>query len=501
MSRVVPFPGSRQEPDKPNQGVSLEAQVRRLRANIDAKPRIEKASDRRAVAQALETMLKRLEGRDISRLDVLREAGMARPGESTKPLYRLTLPASLDENGRARREAKLTQKIKPYLTVMNAVAKLAEQDERVLLCELLQGTRYETIEPATGDVDPCWETMAEWLRLMAGSIARRHDLKTYFEAWERYGLEDEGDDDTLYTEWCRPWRTAFVNGHCVRDSLARYLPKVLIAHHHLDGAKYKVQIAAADRTTGGQVPHLAWNAEEVPPGYLVEESTARLGRTLWLCLAPIGPGGAVVPAFLERRWLDVAVPASFLQLFPRPDGGFNSWTRPEAKLVQAQIEPAQWFDLAIFHYTDDETTEAHVRVISRTHPMKPFTITTYIEPGASYFNRRLLQAVDPMWCKYYLSPKGFVDTTSEPDLNESFCEHEDVQDNFISTDIPTMMPIDSIGGNLEAHLLRGEGLGFNIESHLDVSAEYRASRVKAFLEQSERDRDEQIERAKQRWKE
>lgn len=170
--------------------------ARRLQAVKDAfaaKPRIERVSDRRAIGRNMWAILDALERGDraVRKAKVLQDAGHGRPEESTKRLPRFAIRPGLSEEDEKRRAEKLTQRIAPYLKIVEQAASQAKRDVDDLLLELFQGTSYETAPEAIGDDDPDLEVAEQIVSRLQHDIdmmAQQYDLAGYFSKAERRRL-------------------------------------------------------------------------------------------------------------------------------------------------------------------------------------------------------------------------------------------------------------------------------------------------------------------------
>ena len=116
-------------------------QAYQILERLKLQPRSKKTGDHEQVAANLAAILDEAVGEGATKLQILRAAGLARAGKSTKRLFRYTLPSHLVGEARSKRIANLTQRLNDYVKLARAVAAALGRDERYFILRTLR--RYQ----------------------------------------------------------------------------------------------------------------------------------------------------------------------------------------------------------------------------------------------------------------------------------------------------------------------------------------------------------------------
>src|SRR4051812_13616802 len=322
MSKVVPFPTlphvSTDQEERSSEAGRLAAQrrelARRARETMESRPNLRRADERAVVARNLWDILSRVEReRGITKAAVLQAARQGSEGDSTKRLPRFALRPGLTDEERQRRTLKLTKGVKKYARIVAAAARLGRLSEDECLLDLLAGTSYGPNDDDPPDVEPWCETLAGLLNALGRAVALDHDLAGYFsfigkhalrarDRWDgfEHGMSNDptpfdlSDGGTTELEECRLLPKVYIDDSTVRRGIrAELVPNPVPEPTGKDSwqTRSKIHGLPADGRPFEGV-------DAIPATVIIE-------RRLWLCLAPIGVGREVVPAFLERRCFSV----------------------------------------------------------------------------------------------------------------------------------------------------------------------------------------------------
>lgn len=323
MSEVVPFPRpARIAEDRTASSSAFREQdaaerhrlTRLARANIGRRPYAE-GLERVRIARNLWLLLDRVEREHgVSKARVLHKAGQGGEGDSTKRLPRFALRPGLTEEEYRARASKLNRAVKGYVAIAEAAADLAGSRRDDLLLELLNGSPYLTASGDTPDVEPWYDRLSELLNLMGRVIARDHDLAGYFAFVARHALTTE-DAWISFKPGTSDAPTPFSlvdGGTTLLDEVYPLLPKIFLAETEIRrGVRAELVLSPEAEPANSLSSHhrldfVRQSGDACPiddgPSLPAE---VRLHRRLWLCLAPIGPAHAVVPAFFEGRHFEV----------------------------------------------------------------------------------------------------------------------------------------------------------------------------------------------------
>jgi len=199
MSNIVDFPPNRREYFK-SAIESRAAQAERasvLRAALDEN-RPMRPTDQIQVAEGIWRLLDRLDAQGITKVQVLLEAGLVHhKTDSTKHLGQYAI--NPDRLAGSSNTARLNKKPEKYRKIIDAVAKKANLDADDILLEVFGDTSLA--EPGlTQDASPEFEELARRLCDIAGAIAIKHDLQTYFREFLRSGVSLQVFNDDEETE-------------------------------------------------------------------------------------------------------------------------------------------------------------------------------------------------------------------------------------------------------------------------------------------------------------
>ncbi len=298
------------------------AHIERAQAAMKSRPIMKTESERRTVARNLWLLLASIEkGPDgISKAEVLKAAGKAAAGDSTKHLARYALPPGLPEAEELKRTGQLVQKIRIYVAIAKKAAELAKRDPDDALLQLLQGSSYLAEELAAASDDPTWlaaEHIAEHIRRAADRLSRHHDLPAFFATLRRHRLvwqAQDGEEPELYGKW--------VVDPGVRSSRATLPCRVEGPGDLADVERcpaIHLGIVRADEST----KHGVFQGTYSHTGYNFGVTAIAEAVPVWevsLVLGPFGPDGAVVPflALREKTWVAVASDDLYDQVFADP---------------------------------------------------------------------------------------------------------------------------------------------------------------------------------------
>ncbi len=171
MDDKLPYP----RPHKEQMGADRAERIRHLRNALEGHrtPRLGTA-DGETVSRDLYKLLQRVEEeRRIPKAEVLRKAGLAVAGDSTKHLSQFATPPN-------RKPARLSKKVGPYARLAKAAAKLAGLDEDESLLEVFGGASFWQ-STGTRQAAEDFVQLAERLRFVMEGVARECELTRLFE--------------------------------------------------------------------------------------------------------------------------------------------------------------------------------------------------------------------------------------------------------------------------------------------------------------------------------
>lgn len=297
------------DPEYPIDRAAMAARARKIREAAQGAKM--SATEQVRVAENMWRILEALERRGFSKATVLREGGAGNDGDSTKRLARFALNPELDPAKKAKKAADLTKGTSPYLRIAEAAGRLAERDEDAYVTNLFNGTRFA----AAGDTaltEDFFVELSELIRTVSAGVARKHDLQRVFQlADERrlayYNSVYCGGSGQLRQNregrWSGLWHQ-FADGAEVvglltdQETWSMPYPSILIGYASLVSDLH----FGFSQLGSGLIPATERNAIE---GKILFTREGALKLEVRIGLLPLGPDGAVEPAFITCPWLDI----------------------------------------------------------------------------------------------------------------------------------------------------------------------------------------------------
>ena len=199
MTNIIDFPPNRRgltNPDTDAQAVLAEratALRELLKKNRSMLP-----ADQLAVSEGVWRLLDRLEKQGIKKARVLIEAGFAQKEDSTKWLGQSAVNPEWPEERKAT--TRLNKRPGRRVRIVDTAARLAGIDPAEALVEVFGATSLA----ALGNVHsaaPEFEELAKRLRNIAGAVAAKHDLQSYFRDLMRSGNQLLVANHAQETSW------------------------------------------------------------------------------------------------------------------------------------------------------------------------------------------------------------------------------------------------------------------------------------------------------------
>jgi hypothetical protein len=420
MSKVVPFPSPARGTDqdgpstaKANIVADRRVRAQRIEENLKREPRLKTVGQRRIVGRNLWNILDRIESHHGKRKAEVVAA--FKPGEehrSTKLLWHYTLSPNLGEKACRNRAERMAQEAGKYAKIARVAARLAGLPEDECLCDLFSGTSY--VEPAGGtlEAEPWAEILSGLLNAMGRAIARDLDLAGYFAFIARHALwrdQESGEfrqgisyDLTLHD---------LADGIATNDHhICALLPKVFLSDNELGRAKAEIAVSPEPEPIDAVLPRCrsrlgGQSADACPfddasrlPGLV------RIERFLWLCLAPIGAGNEVVPAFMERRH-------------------FHAWAEAESRDPFRSVhytslgEPPRrtWVPLDRPRKTKEAPRFVDALYVKGALP-EARTPSWATDEWASHYY--YIESVTPLSCQRFLNMESYLQFWDDPDQEE-----------------------------------------------------------------------------------
>lgn len=402
-------------------------------------------SEQERVAENMWRILQDAEDKGVRKAAVLHEGGAGGEGDSTKRLARFALDPSLDATAKKARAARLTKGAEKYLRVAEAAGNLARKDRDAYVIDLFSGTRFTAPSDAP-ETEDLYVELSSMIRFICAGVARKHDLQRIFK------LCDERDFCYFHRsprknpdgKWSKLW-SSFVDGGSV-SGLIDYdgywsmpYPSILIGWTDL--VRWK------DGQYKGGLPFKIEPDPRAPePATPVERDTidGAFKLEIRLALLPLGPGGAVEPAFITSFWTAIEFGSygydpdillkegrqvrRYHSSYGVPENLAERWlpgrTQHYQWVCEPQFEESDWID-QFQNYKGVEPLQKYGDAYGSSIPLR----IDLVSPSSCHRYFSLLRSEDPVTGIEYL--------TVFDDLEPALMEHMNFEERYLYCEIRT----------------------------------------------------------------